>query len=310
MATEPGPWVVINPFWSTLASSTSMLDHDTVRPVSGVPDASRATAVACVVCPTVSDGEFNDTETDATGAGAAGGAAETSTDPVVLMPSTVAVITALPADMAVTTPLDEIFATTGSELDHVTKRFVSVVPLAVRAVTASGELSPAVMFSADGDMDSVATGTAVDENAAVAVRPSAEAEIVAVPTEMLVTTPPAETLATTGFELDQVVARSAIGSPAASRTCADSVALWPTKTDADDGRISIDVADCAATTSVALPTFPSAIALIVAGPLAMALMVPLVLTVATAGFELCHAIGVPMSTWPFASRSVAEAVVD
>ena len=73
--------------------------------------------------------------TSATGTG-------TVTDAVPLFPSLVAVIVALPAATAVTTPLFETVATFGALDDHVTVRPVSTVPLDALTVAVSVALAP------------------------------------------------------------------------------------------------------------------------------------------------------------------------
>jgi hypothetical protein len=78
IATEPAATAVTNPDVDTVATAGFTEDQLTVRPVSTAPPASSATALACVVCPTVSAYVAKEAVTVATGAGATGAAATVS----------------------------------------------------------------------------------------------------------------------------------------------------------------------------------------------------------------------------------------
>ena len=73
--------------------------------------------------------------------------------------------------------------------------------------------------------------------------------------------------------------------------------------------MTTDATDFVATVRSAPPVLPSEIALIVALPRPTAVTTPNELTVAIAGFELCHATARPVSVVPSASVSVAFALV-
>jgi hypothetical protein len=93
-----------------------------MRPVSTFPPASRAVAVACVVCASVIVDEASVTLTDATGTG------ETVTAEMPLWPSLVAVIVAEPGETAVTIPFCATVATAVLLDAHVIVRPVSRLP--------------------------------------------------------------------------------------------------------------------------------------------------------------------------------------
>jgi hypothetical protein len=96
--------------------------------------ASRVVAVACVVCPGFSEALASDTPTEATATGGGGGGAATLNPALPLFPSLVAVICALPAATAVTTPELLTVATAGLvELQTMT-RPVRTLLLASRVV--------------------------------------------------------------------------------------------------------------------------------------------------------------------------------
>src|SRR5574337_11399 len=67
MLADPAATPVATPSEVTLAAPGVPLDHDTGRPVSTFPAESRAVAVSCTDCPTVSEAEAGLTETVATG---------------------------------------------------------------------------------------------------------------------------------------------------------------------------------------------------------------------------------------------------
>jgi hypothetical protein len=126
MLADPAATAVARPLAFTDATFVFELLHVIERPLNTFPPASWSTATAWVVCPTVSDGAFNVTATDATGAIA--GVAVTAEVP--LFPSLVAVIVAVPALTAVTLPLDDTVATAVLDDDHDAARPVSVLPFA------------------------------------------------------------------------------------------------------------------------------------------------------------------------------------
>src|SRR6266568_3950320 len=69
MVAEPAATPDTTPLAFTLATAPLLLDHDTVRPVSGFPAESRGVAMSCVVPPTERLTEAGLTDTAATGTG-------------------------------------------------------------------------------------------------------------------------------------------------------------------------------------------------------------------------------------------------
>src|SRR5687767_6439789 len=118
MVTAPPFSAVTSPVAFTDATVTSELVHTIDRPVSTLPLASFRVAVACVDWPAMSVGAFSATTTDATGATSAfdDEAADTATGTIVLRPSAIAVMSALPEAIVVTRPLELTVATSEFEL--------------------------------------------------------------------------------------------------------------------------------------------------------------------------------------------------
>ena len=111
----------------------------TARPVSTLLFASRVTAESCTVAPTWRLDVAGDTDTDATGTGAG---ALTVIAAEAVCPSLEAVIDALPAATAVTTPEAETVATPGLPELQPTTRPVSTL-LLESSVTAESCTDPA-----------------------------------------------------------------------------------------------------------------------------------------------------------------------
>src|SRR5438094_6519186 len=124
MPALPAATAVTRPVAETVATAVFVLAQLIVRPVSTLPLASLSTAVACVVWPTMRLLVPNDTVTEATGTAIT----TTCTEP--LTPPLVAVMVVVPAASAVMSPVALMLAATRLELDHVTVRPVSTLPLA------------------------------------------------------------------------------------------------------------------------------------------------------------------------------------
>jgi hypothetical protein len=107
-----------NPALDTLATPGGPLVHDTISPVIALPDASSAVATAAVVCPTWMVEASNATVTAATAAGSAFTFTTRESD----FPSADAVMVAVPGASAATLPDAVTLATSGLELDQVTRR--------------------------------------------------------------------------------------------------------------------------------------------------------------------------------------------
>jgi hypothetical protein len=132
------------------------------------------------------------------------GTLATVTSALAVRPSTVAVISAVPADSAVASPDPETDTTAEFELDQVICRPLSALPVASCGVAVNWRVPPTVRLALVGEMVTDATGIAETVTEASATLPSTEAVIVAVPGESAVATPDPETDTTVGFEVDQV----------------------------------------------------------------------------------------------------------
>ena len=111
-----------------------------------------------------------------------------------LFPPLVAVIVALPAETAVTTPADETVATAELVVDQVIGAPGMTFPLASVAVAVSVVVPPTLRFTADGLTETFAT---LERTVTVAVPllPSLVAVIVTVPLATPVTSPDPLTVA-------------------------------------------------------------------------------------------------------------------
>ena len=137
--------------------------------------------------------------------------------------------------------------------------------------------------------------------------PRAEAVINASPMETAVTTPVAETLATAAFEDCHVTASPVIAAPLPSMGVAVNARLRPTAKPAIAG-VSVMEATGGMTMMVADPTLPSLVAMIVAVPAAIPVMMPVSEEmVAMVGLEVLQVTCRPVSRFPAASRRVAVA---
>src|SRR3989475_3733974 len=150
-----------------------------------------------------------------------------------------------------------------------------------------------------------ATGTLDTVTAAVPLCPSLVAVIVAALAATPVTSPVEDTVATAGVPDAQVTDRPESTLPAASFRVVVSCTVAPTSTTAVAGLTVTDATGTIATVTLAVPPFPSLVAVIVAGPAAPPVTSPAADTVAIAVFELVHATARPVSTFPSASLTAA-----
>jgi hypothetical protein len=127
----------------------------------------------------------------------------------------------------------------------------------------------------------VPTGTAVTVTVASPRCPSLDAVMVALPGARAVTTPVADTLATSELLEDQLTARSVSVAPLASFKVADSVAIEPAIMGVVEGKTVTDATGTAVTVTLELPDCPSHVAVIAAPPGMIAVTTPLDDTVAT-----------------------------
>ncbi len=158
----------------------------------------------------------------------AAGTGVTVTDAVPATLSLVAVIVAVPAATAVTTPVVDTVATADAFDDHATTRPVSTLPLASFVTAVNVAVPPALTLVVGGETVTLATGTAVTVTVTVAVLPSQVPVMTEVPGERPVTTPAADTLATAGVPELHVTTRPVRTLPPASFTVGTSVTVPPT----------------------------------------------------------------------------------
>jgi hypothetical protein len=305
-----------SPLADTATTEVLELDQVALPADTALPDASSATAVACVLCPIWIDDWASVTRTDATGATGATSADVLAVIPNVPMtPSTVALTAVVPPETAVTRPLAETVAMAGEELAHVTLRPVSATPWASRGIAVSCTVCPTVIFvvGAVTLTDAGAVMGAVTVRLSVPLFPSLVAVTTADPAPTATASPDGEMPITAAFELDQATVRPESELPAASRRVTEIACVWPTSMAVDDAlSVTVDTGAGAefATTSVAELLMPSLVATMETDPGAIAATLPLEDTVARVGSALLHVIVRPVRTLPAASRVTATACVD
>src|SRR5436309_7636192 len=142
--------------------------------------------------------------------------------------------------------------------------------------------------------------------AAVPLWPSLVAVIVAAPATFAVTSPVPVTVATGVLLLAHVTERPVRMVPLASRRVALSCTVWPAGTLADAGLTVTDATGTPLTVMLAVPLWPSLVAVIVTGPpAATPLTSPLPFTLAIALLLDCQVMTRPVNGLPLASRGVA-----
>jgi hypothetical protein len=137
--------------------------------------------------------------------------------------------------------------------------------------------------------------------------------MVAVPTAPPVTTPVAETVATSGLLVLHETVRPVSTVPFASFVTAVSVVLCPTFTVVVGGvtvTVATGVSGTDVTVTAAVPLLPSLVAVIVAVPTATPVTTPPDETVAAAVLLEVQVTVRPVRVFPFASFTVAMRVVD
>jgi hypothetical protein len=221
---DPSATVVTTPPVLTNATGALLVDHVIVRPVNGLPLASRGVAVSCTVCPTATLAVAGLTVTDATGTLVDVMAA------VLVALSHAAVMMAVPAASAVTNPVPFTVATPALLLVHVTARPVNTFPFASLGVAVTCTVCPTMILAVAGLTVTEATGTPLTVTAAVPVLPSLVAAIVAPPVATPVTTPLAFTVATEVLALAQLTDRPIKGAPVESAGVAESCVVCPIST--------------------------------------------------------------------------------
>src|SRR5437773_820937 len=277
----PVATAVTSPVEFTLAVAVLLLDQLMVRPESGLPFASFGVAVSCTVCPTCTLADAGLTATDATGT------LLTVILDEPLCPSEVAVIVATPAATPETT------------------RPESGVPLASFGVAVRGTVCPTCTLADAGVTATVATGALLTVMLALPLWPSLVAVMVAEPVATAVTSPLELTVATAPFELVHATLRPVSGVPFASFGIAVSCTVPPVGRLVAAGVTATDATGTVVTVIVAVPLWPSLVAVIVAEPAAALVTSPPAFKVATALLPLTHVTTRPESALPFASLGVA-----
>src|SRR2546422_7478028 len=223
-----------------------------------------------------------------------------------LWPSLVAVIVAAPATFAVTSPVPVTLATGVLLPAHATARPVRMVPLASRRVALSCTVWPTGTLADAGLTVTDATGTPLTVMLAVPLWPSLVAVMVTAPATTPVTSPLLLTVAIVLSLDDQLIARPVKGLPLASRGVAVSCTVCPIATVPELGVTVTAATGATVTVTVAVPLWPSLVAVIVTGPPGPAPVTsPLPFTVAIVLSLDCQVMTRPVNGLPFASRGVA-----
>jgi hypothetical protein len=215
--TLPAPVAVTNPFASTAATAGLLELHAIARPERTFPLASFVIAESCCVgsIPKMRFAVAGLTVTVATGDGV------TVSRAAPVFPSLVAMILAVPAFTAVTSPVVGLTVATAvlSEL-HAIVRAVSTRPWESTNVAVASVVWIPVMAAAASDTVTAATGAGVTVSAALPLCPSLTAVMPAVPTATAVTMPCASTVATAVFPDVHVIDRPVRTAPLTSRVVA------------------------------------------------------------------------------------------
>jgi len=141
--------------------------------------------------------------------------------------------------------------------------------------------------------------------AAVPLWPSLVAVIVAEPATFALTSPVPVTVATAVLLLAHVTERPVRMVPLASRRVALSCTVWPTGTLADAGLTVTDATGTPLTVMLAVPLWPSLVAVMVTAPATTPVTSPLLFTVAIVLSLDDQLIARPVKGLPLASRGVA-----
>jgi len=301
----PAPTAVTIPVVAfTVATDAALVDQVTTRPPSTLLFASVVTADIASVAPTKRFAPVGDGVTFATGI------AETVIVAVATLPSLVAVIVAVPADIAVTVPPVLTVATPGVSDVHPIMRPLSTLPFASLRVAISVVALPTTILAVVRSSVIVATGASDTPTADVALCPSLVAVIVVLPGPTGVTTPADDTVATVGTLDVHVTTRPVNTFPLPSLVTAVSVAVAPpTRSVVLVGVTVMDATGTFDTVITAVPLLPSLVAVIVAVPGATAVTTPLLDTVAMAVALDVQVTTRPDTSVPFASRNVTERVL-
>lgn len=220
----PDAIAVTTPDALTVAVCGALDAQTTPRPASAFPLASYATAFSVSEAPTESCDVVGATTTDATGTGAG---ALTVICALPTLPSLVAVMVAVPAAFAVTTPDALTVAVCGALEAQTRLRPASAFPFASYVMAVSVIVPPTVSVPDVGATATDATAMGVTVTVALALFPPVVAEMVAVPAATAVIPPFASTATVCGALDVHATARPPSGEPFASNVIALSVAVAP-----------------------------------------------------------------------------------
>src|SRR6266576_1639239 len=225
---------------------------------------------------------------------------------VPLWPSLVAVIvTGPPAATPLTSPLPFTLAIALLLDCQVTTRPVNGLPFASLGVAVSCTVLPTATPAVAGVTVTDATGTGVTVMAAVPLWPSLVAVIVAEPATLVVTSPLLLTVATVVLFEAHVTVRPVKTLPFASLRVAVSCTVWPAGTLAEGGVTVTEATGAPATVMLAVPLWPSLVAVMVTDPAVTPVTSPLPLTVAMLLLLDDQLMARPVNGLPLASRGVA-----
>lgn len=227
--------------------------------------------------PSLTDGFAGVTTMRSTGANC------TVIDDEPVCPPAVAEIVALPGATPVTTPDDDTVATEVLLDDHVNVTPLITFPFAFRAVAVRFVVQATFTVAEDGETVTVATwlcATALTVTVAVAVFPSMVAVMTALPALTPVTSPEDDTVAMVVAPELQVVVRPVSAWPVELYGVAVSWTVWPTFTLGAAGVTTTLATGVGVTVTLAVPDFPSMVAVIVTVPAETAVTTPDEFTVA------------------------------
>src|SRR6266566_4169140 len=298
---DPAVTPLASPVALTAATAALLLAQVIVRPVRTLPAESLVVAVSCCVAPTKMLAVAGVTVTEATGTIAT----VTVTDAVALFPSLVTVMVADPAKTPLASPVALTAATAALLLAQVIVRPVRTFPAESLVVAVSCCVAPTTRLTVAGLRVTDATGTVETVTAAVPLCPSLVAVTVTDPAAAPVTSPAPVTVASVVLELAQVTERPVNTLPAESFVVAVSCTVPPTTMFPLAGLTVTEATGTRATAMLAVPLFPSLVAVMVAEPAPLATTSPSALTRATVVSLDAQVIKRPVSTFPAASLVVA-----
>jgi hypothetical protein len=273
--------------------------HVTTRSVTTTPRVSLTVAVSRTFAPA--------TTLAAATVTLATGALVTVTVAEPLFPSLVAVAVTEPAERPVTSPVFALMLAYGLfGMVHVTARSVTTTPRVSLTVAVSCALLPTTTLT--GATATLATGALATVTVADPLTPSTVAEILAEPRPTAVSAPP-KTVTTCVLSLDQIAVLSGSTVPFASSALAARCCVWPVSIEIELGVTITLLTAPGEMVNCEVPLFPSAVAVIVAVPIAFAVTSPFASTVTTSALLVVQTIARPASSFWLASYAFAMSCV-